>query len=79
MIRPRFLGDVCLTLPALDAIRAAQPGARIAYVTEAANAPLLDGDPRIDELIVVPRSPRFADTMALARRLRAYVVCQERS
>ena len=34
-VRPRFLGDVCLTLPAVDAALAACPGARAAYVTEA--------------------------------------------
>lgn len=32
LIRPRFLGDICLTLPTLDAMRAACPGARIAYL-----------------------------------------------
>ena len=35
-VRPRFLGDVCLTLPAVDAALAACPGARAAYLTEAA-------------------------------------------
>lgn len=72
LIRPRFLGDVCLTLPALDAIRGAHPGVKTAYVTEAANAPLLEGDPRVDDLIVVPRSPRVGDTMALIQRLRGF-------
>ena len=32
-VRPRFLGDVCLTLPAVDAALAACSGARAAYVT----------------------------------------------
>jgi ADP-heptose:LPS heptosyltransferase len=73
LMRPRFLGDLCLTLPVLDAVRAACPRARVAYVTEAANAPLLAGDPRVDELIEVPRrSPTLAETLALVRRLRAF-------
>lgn len=72
LVRPRFLGDLCLTLPVLDAVRAACPRARVAYVTEAANAALLEGDPRVDLLVTVPRSPSPGETLALARRLRAF-------
>ncbi len=72
IIRPRFLGDVCLTLPVLDAARAACPQARVAYVLERGLAPLLAGDPRIDELIDVPAKPSPAQTLALIRRLRAF-------
>lgn len=71
-VRPRFLGDVCLTLPAVDAALAACPGARAAYVTEAALAPLLAGDPRFSEVIAVPSRPGIADTRALIGRLRAF-------
>src|SRR5213594_504747 len=71
-VRPRFLGDVCLTLPAVDAALAACPGARAAYVTEAPLAPLLAGDARFAEVIAVPPSPSWGDTMALVRRLRAF-------
>ena len=72
LIRPRFLGDVCLTLPALEAIRAACPGARIAYVAEPAAAELLRGDPRIDELVVAPPRPGPTRTLALVARLRRF-------
>ncbi len=72
IIRPRFLGDVCLTLPTLDAARAACPGARVAYVLERSLAPLLAGDPRIDELIDVPAKPTPRETLHLIRRLRAF-------
>jgi ADP-heptose:LPS heptosyltransferase len=71
-VRPRFLGDVCLTLPAVDAALAACPGARAAYVTEAALAPLLAGDPRFSEVFTVPTRPGFAETRALIARLRAF-------
>src|SRR5205814_3711538 len=71
-IRPRFLGDVCLTLPALDAARAACPGARVAYVVEAESAPLLEGDPRIDELIVTRRGAGAMETLRLGTRLRRF-------
>jgi len=71
-VRPRFLGDVCLTLPAVDAALAACPGAPAAYVVEAAYAPLLAGDPRFSEVIAVPARPSLRDTAALVRRLRAF-------
>jgi len=71
-VRPRFLGDVCLTLPAVDAALAACPGARAAYVTEAGLAPLLAQDPRFAEVIAVPARPSAAGTLALVRRLRAF-------
>ena len=46
-IRPRFLGDLCLTLPLVQAARAACPDARVAYVCERGLAPLLADDPCI--------------------------------
>ena len=70
LVRPRFLGDICLTLPALDAVRRAAPGARVAYLVERESAPLLEGDPRVDELIVTPRHAGPAVALALGRRLR---------
>jgi ADP-heptose:LPS heptosyltransferase len=60
LVRPRFIGDVCLTLPALDAVRAACPAARVAYAVEREAAPLLAGDPRVDELIVAGREARMS-------------------
>jgi len=72
LLRPRFLGDICLTLPALDAVRAAAPHARVAYLVERESAPLLAGDPRVDELIVTDRRAGPGDTLALARRLRRF-------
>jgi len=72
LVRPRFLGDICLTLPALDAVRTACPAARVAYVVESAAAPLLAGDPRVDELIVTPPRPGPTATLALLARLRRF-------
>lgn len=72
LVRPRFLGDVCLTLPALDAVRAACPGARVAYLAGEAAAPLLAGDPRVDELITVAAKPGPAATASLVARLRRF-------
>src|SRR6058998_3014668 len=72
LLRPRFIGDVCLTLPALEAVRAACPAARVAYVVERAAAPLLEGDPRVDELIVAEPRGWAGANLALAARLRRY-------
>jgi ADP-heptose:LPS heptosyltransferase len=71
-VRPRFLGDVCLTLPAVDAALAAYPGAEAAYVTEAALAPLLRGDPRFARVIEVPGKPDAHATLALVRAMRDF-------
>ena len=77
LVRPRFLGDVCLTLPLLDAIRARCPEAKVAYVVERDWAPVLEGDPRIDELIAVRRAPGpfgNLDTIGKIRRFRPDLV-----
>ena len=71
-VRPRFLGDVCLTLPAVDAALAACPGARAAYVTEAPLAPLLEGDPRFSDVISVRARPSLRETLWLMKKLRAF-------
>ncbi len=72
LIRPRFLGDLCLTLPLLEAARAACPQAQVAYVCERGLAPLLAGDPRIDRVIAVPARPGVGETLAIVRALRAF-------
>ena len=72
LIRPRFIGDICLTLPTLDAVRRAAPGARVAYLDERESAPLLDGDPRVDELFVADRAGDLGATLALGARLRRF-------
>ena len=71
-VRPRFLGDLCLTMPLVEAARAACPSARVAYVVERESAPVLEGDPRIDDVLVVPRGPSLGETAALVGRLRAF-------
>lgn len=72
IVRPRFMGDICLTLPVLDAVRAACPEAQVAYLVERESAPLLDGDPRVDTLLTIDRKPSASATWRLVRRLRAF-------
>ena len=71
-VRPRFLGDICLTLPALEAARAACPQAAIGYVLERGLAPLLAGDPRVERLFTVAGKPSAGETLALVRDIRAW-------
>ena len=54
-IRPRALGDVVLTEPALRALRCGHPGARLDVLTYPRYAPLLEPLPVVDRVISLPR------------------------
>ncbi len=55
LIQPSRIGDVIFTLPSLAAIRAAYPSAWIGWVVDERCAPLLEGNPLIDEVVVFDR------------------------
>lgn len=55
IVRLSAIGDVVHTLPALAALRRAMPDAHLAWIVESLSAPLLEGHPMLDELIVYPR------------------------
>lgn len=65
VIRPRFVGDLCLTLPVVDHLRRHAPQAAIDYLTEEAYAPLLAGDPRLARLLAARRGASPAANAAL--------------
>ncbi|HID76527.1 MAG TPA: lipopolysaccharide heptosyltransferase family protein [Planctomycetaceae bacterium] len=73
IVRLSAVGDVILTMPVINALRAAMPDAVLGWVVEQRAAPLLEGHPALDHLIVLPRgwmkSPRIV--LGLRRRLRA--------
>lgn len=74
LIRLRLIGDVVFTTPILRALKRAFPGARLSYIVEREAAAVVEGNPHIDDLIVVPRTRgarRLFDDLRLARRLRA--------
>jgi lipopolysaccharide heptosyltransferase II len=74
LVRLRLIGDVVFTTPILRALRRRYPDARLAYVVEPHAAPVVVGNPRLDEVIVAsrPDAPgRLAADLRLARRLRA--------
>jgi len=56
VVRLGSLGDVVRTMPAVQALRAAAPQARIAWLVDDRWAGILEGLRAIDELLVVPRA-----------------------
>lgn len=74
LVRLRLIGDVVFTTPAIRALRRRYPQARLAYLVEEAAAPVVEGNPHLDEVIVVPRSRglrRVAGDLRLGQALRA--------
>lgn len=69
LVRPRFLGDLCLTLPVVEHLRRAAPRAEIDYLVEAPYAPLLAADPRLGQVLEAPRQAGAMATARLAARL----------
>src|SRR5579859_3656138 len=64
IVRLRSIGDVVLTLPALQALHEWRPDLRIHMLVEPLSAPLVEGHPAISEIIVLRK---FWDA---ARQLR---------
>ena len=70
LVRLRLIGDVVFTTPAIRALRRRYPDARIAYIVEEEAAPVVRGNPHLDEVIVAasPRAPgRLRADLALIR------------
>ncbi len=55
VIRPRAIGDVILTTPFIRALRKALPNAVIDFMAEPFTAPVLEGNPYINEVIILER------------------------
>jgi heptosyltransferase II len=66
---PNWIGDAVLSLPALVALRAARPEARLGVATRAAALAVFADHPGVDETLVVP--PSGEDEAAFVRELRA--------
>ncbi len=54
LIKPSAFGDIVQTLPVLGMLRGRFPRAHIAWVVKAPFAPLLQGHPQLDEVILLP-------------------------
>jgi ADP-heptose:LPS heptosyltransferase len=54
LIRLRLIGDVVFTTPAIRALKRHLPDARLTYLVEPSAAPVVAGNPHLDEVMVVP-------------------------
>jgi ADP-heptose:LPS heptosyltransferase len=78
LIRLKSIGDVVLTLPAVNAIRDNFPNAKITFLTSLENAPLLQGFREVDEIVTLKRArfksgnPWFilSESLSMFHRLR---------
>ena len=57
MVRLGAMGDIIHTLPAAASLRASFPNARIMWLVEPQWAPLLEGNPSIDGVVMLQRDP----------------------
>jgi len=73
VIALRRMGDVLLTTPLIRSLRRAWPEARIDALVFADTAGIIDGNPDLNGVVVMPPQPGVAQSLALAARLwRAY-------
>ena len=55
LVRLSAIGDCVLTVPLVHALRECIPDAHLSWIVDERSAPLLDGLPGLDELLVIPR------------------------
>jgi lipopolysaccharide heptosyltransferase II len=73
LVRLRLIGDVVFTTPVIRALRRRYPHAHLSYLVEPAAAPIVQGNPHLDDVIVAPKPrglARLAEDLRLARALR---------
>ena len=79
LIKPSSLGDIVMALPALAALRRGLPQARISWLIRPEFAPLIEGHPHVDEIVLFDRkrlgkawcrAGAFKELLSLIRRLR---------
>ncbi len=69
--RLRYLGDVILSTPVLEALRERCPEASIEYLCAEEYAPVLAAHPDVDRIHALPSSAGVAQTWRMARELRS--------
>lgn len=73
LVRPRLIGDVILTTPAIRALRQRFPDATLLYLVESLSAPVVSGNKHLSEVLIIERRRgwgRWLEDLRLARRLR---------
>lgn len=68
LVRPDGIGDEILCLPVASALRRQAPDTRIAFLSSAYAAPLLDHHPDIDEVLTVTDQESFGELVSLFTR-----------
>ncbi len=75
VVRLTALGDILHTLPAVAALRAAHPDARIGWVVERKWAPVLEGSPAISEIIPFERRSVWGAVRCVQALRRNHYTC----
>jgi len=73
LVRLRLLGDVVFTTPLIRALRRRYPEVHLAYVVEEPAAPVVCGNPNLNEVIVLPHNSgfrRIREDISFARALQ---------
>ncbi|MEI8234959.1 MAG: glycosyltransferase family 9 protein [Verrucomicrobiota bacterium] len=71
VVKPSSLGDVVHTLPAVSLLKRAWPQARLRWIVNPEWAPLLEGNPDVDEIVLFPRRALGGSPWKTFRWLRA--------
>lgn len=70
VVKLRYLGDVLLATPALNAIKTAWPAARLTMLVNRGTEEVVKGNPNVDDVLVLDRGPllsQFRFALALRR------------
>ena len=78
VVRLTALGDILHTVPAVAALRAAHPNARIDWVVERKWAPVLEGSPAINEVIPFDRRSVLGAVACVQRLRQNHYTCADR-
>jgi lipopolysaccharide heptosyltransferase II len=70
LIRLRRIGDIIMTTPAIAALKRALPQASLTYVVEEPYRRLVEGNPDIDKVVLVPPHQDVLSFLSLVRRVR---------
>ena len=70
LIRPRRIGDIILTTPAVSALREGFPQAFISYIVEKPYKELVEGNPNLNEIVVLEKNQSLKNFIKLTRLIR---------
>jgi ADP-heptose:LPS heptosyltransferase len=70
LIRLRRIGDIVMTTPAITALKRALPRSSLTYVVEEPLRRLVEGNPDLDAVLVVPPHQGFFSFLRFIRQLR---------